>query len=217
MKLTATAAVGAMSISPVPSVCDAAETGVSRIGRPWHQFPPQSPRHAHPPGSNVDPHLNPPGALVGNPSGIIFMPFWSNPEDDRWGRLCGAASTSQLLKTKGLWAYPRCTLNYNKPVDPPRMKVRPLAVLAAEQVATHMPEDKVTKPAQDHVDLINIAGIKQKKNKGKRAMPPTLTQTQKKARTNQQDTVEGSGAIRCRNITPGRPSTTTSDESFWNN
>ena len=43
---------------------------------------------------------------------------WSNPEDTRWGRLCGAAHTAQLLKMKCSWAYARRTISCNNPVDP---------------------------------------------------------------------------------------------------
>ena len=140
----------------------------------------------------------------------------SYPEDDGTGCLRGAAGTSQLLKPKGLWAYVMCTISCNNPVDPSRMEVRPLVVLSTETVATHMPEEEVTKLAQNHVDHINSTQQKRKKNKGKHAMSPTPTQTQKKVRTNQQDAVEGSGLIKHGNIALGRPSTTTLDESLWN-
>ena len=66
-----------------------------------------------------------------------------------------------------------------------RMEVRPLSVLTTEQVAAHMTEDEVMQLAQDHVDLINITGIKWKENKRKGVTLSTPIQTQKKARTNQ--------------------------------
>ena len=57
------------------------------------------------------------------------------------------------------------------------MEVRPLAVLVAEQVATHTPEEEVMKLAKNHMNLINGTGEKRKEDKGKDATPPTPTQT----------------------------------------
>ena len=57
------------------------------------------------------------------------------------------------------------------------MEVRPLAVLVAEQVATHTPEEEVMKLAKNHVNLINSTGEKRKEDKGKDATLPTPTQT----------------------------------------
>ena len=52
-------------------------------------------------------------------------------------------------------------------MDPPRMEVRSLTVLAAEQVAAHIPEEDILKLAPLHVNLIRVTGIKWKEKKGK--------------------------------------------------
>ena len=78
--------------------------------------------------------------------------------DDVWGRICGEDSMARTFKTEGLWEFARLTLRYNNPVDP----LQPLAVMAAEKVAEHMPTAEDGKLAPHHVALINNTGIKRR-------------------------------------------------------
>ena len=68
---------------------------------------------------------------------------WSAPVDEGWG-LRGTNSPARPIKAKGLWAYAQRTFSWNVPfVKPPKAEVRSLAVLAAEEVATHLPKRKL--------------------------------------------------------------------------
>ena len=66
------------------------------------------------------------------------------------------------FKVKGSWEFARRTLRCNNPVDP----LRPLAVMAAEKVAAHMPAEEDKKLAPHHVALIKSTGVKRRTTEG---------------------------------------------------
>ena len=70
------------------------------------------------------------------------------------------------------------------------MEIRSLAVLAAEQAATHIPEEEILKLAPLHVNLICVTGIKRKENKGTGELSPTPAQMKKKPRTIKEEKLE---------------------------
>ena len=117
-------------------------------------------------------------------------------ENDGWGKIGNINGSTRTIKTKGSWAYTRCTLSCDNPTDPLRIEVPSLEVLTAKQVAAHISEEDILKLAPLHVNLIRMAGTKRKQDKGKGEWSPTPTQTQKKAKKNEQDTSEGCGEIK---------------------
>ena len=67
-------------------------------------------------------------------------------------------------------------------VDPLRAEVCSLVVLAAEQVAAHLPVEDSLKLAPLHMHLIRGTGIKRKPDTGKDEQLPTPSQEQKKTK-----------------------------------
>ena len=82
-------------------------------------------------------------------------------------------------------------------------------MLAAEEVATHLPEEEVMNPAPLHMHLICGMGIKWKMDTGKGERSPTPPQERKKPKQTGRDTAEGGReAIKHINIAnSGQPST----------
>ena len=66
-------------------------------------------------------------------------------------------------------------------------------MLAAEETATHLPEEEVMKRAPLHMHLICGTGIKWKTDTGKGEWSSTTSQEQKKPKQNEQDTAKGGG------------------------
>ena len=67
---------------------------------------------------------------------------WISPVDEGWGHFRGTDSYTRPLKTKGSWTFAHHTLSCNNPMDQTRKKIPSLAVMAAEQVAAHISEER---------------------------------------------------------------------------